>query len=336
MTGAQVLKASGRTGLNAEAPSMTSQHEVTDLLLKLAASEFAASEKQVAELPQPWPAIFIVEGCRVLDLQHVIHYMSSTPERGLSDFDFFLMLRGWNSFLHALLPRAELPQSGDVEGIPIVESTPALRQQIIAIIVALGKATLLRENAAMVRHGIASGEISDKTVRLRNTAAASDDHFLDRLEGEKLDEVFKSLSGKDAFDQVIENTRIENLDERIKSLVFPFRASRSTEMVGYHAEPDIDRHYFALVLKGCLDGISEAGLHPAAQFGKVSGDELGRIIFLITSFYLKHIRFTEVGKRTFPQVNYAMSLTIWKSKAEIHRISRCLHRDAEGYHSGGN
>jgi len=49
----------------------------------------------------------------------------------------------------------------------------------------------------------------------------------------------------------------------------------------------------------------------------MSGDELAQIILLITSFYLKHIRFVDVGKRTYPQVNYAMSLTIWKSKAEF-------------------
>jgi len=170
----------------------------------------------------------------VLDLHHVIHYMSGTPERGLSDFDFFLMLRGWNPFLHMLLPRAELPQSGGVEGVPVVESTPELRSQIIAILITLGRATLLRENAGMVRHGIASGEVSEKTICLRHTAAASDDHFLDRMEGEKLDEIVKSVSGKTVFDRAIESTKIDDLDERIKSLVFPFRSSQNTEMVGYH------------------------------------------------------------------------------------------------------
>jgi hypothetical protein len=88
-------------------------------------------------------------------------------------------------------------------------------------------------------------------------------------------------------------------------------------MIGYHAEEDIDYHFLALVTKETLDWRNEAGIHPDAKIDDVSGSDLTAIGLLLTSIYLKHIRFVDVGKRKVPDANYAMSLTIWKPRSEL-------------------
>lgn len=291
---------------------MKTRAELADELTALARKEFERQRQQVALLPEGSQTLLLLEGCRVMDFHHVVHMMSSTPERFLSEFDFMVMVRGWNPFVSLLLPYV-----GKLKGIPAAESTPEFRNVILSILLGLGSATLMRENADMLRHGMAECNIDGKDITFRMTDRCSIDHFLDRIEGDTLRRVEREMPGNDFFKEAIEKTAIPDLDERIRELVFPWHVSKTVTMTGYHADPDIDQHYFALVAQNTHDTIDDAGIHNDTVLGSITGHDLRGVVFAITSFYLKHIRFVDVAKRQYREINYAMSLTIWKPKDEL-------------------
>src|SRR5207248_1058925 len=105
-------------------------------------------------------------------------------------------------------------------------------------------------------------------------------------------------------------------DARMEALVFPWKTHRGT-MIGYRAEPDIDQYFLSHVIQNTVDWRNEAGIHPDARIGDVSGSDLVAIGLLLTSFCMKHIRFVDVAKKRVPSANYPMSLTIWTNKTEL-------------------
>jgi hypothetical protein len=193
-----------------------SRTEIAEYLASLANAEFERQRNEVATLPEGSQTALLVEGCRVLDYHHVVHFMSSTPEQFLSDFEFRVMVRGWNAFIAVLLPYA-----GKLKGIPSALSTPEFRQSILSILLSLGSATLMRENAEMVRHGMADCTIDGTVITFRMSDRCNLDHFLDRLEDEKLRRIEETMPGDGFFRDVIARTKVENLDERIRAIVFP-------------------------------------------------------------------------------------------------------------------
>jgi hypothetical protein len=222
------------------------------------------------------------------------------------------MTRGWNAFLALLLPYV-----GKLKGIPGVESTPEFRQSVLSIIMSLGSATLMRENAEMYRHGMAECVIDGDVITFRMSDRCSIDHFLDRIEADKLRRVEAAMPNENIFEEFIRRTAVENLDDKIRSLVYPWRLNEKVAMTGYDAAPDIDEHYFALVAETTREGIDEAGIHRDTALGSITGRELQLVVFLLTSFYLKHIRFVGVAKKAYPEINYPMSLTIWQPKETL-------------------
>jgi hypothetical protein len=128
---------------------MISRAEIANQLAALADAEFKRQEAEVADLPPGSQTVLLIEGCRVVDFHHVVHFMSKA-ERPLSDFDFAVMVRGWNAFVALLLPHV-----GTLRGIPSVESTSEFRRSVLSILMTLGSATIMRENAEMYRHGMA-------------------------------------------------------------------------------------------------------------------------------------------------------------------------------------
>jgi hypothetical protein len=52
---------------------------------------------------------------------------------------------------------------------------------------------------------------------------------------------------------------------------------------------------------------NEAGIHPDSMIAGVPGNDLAAIGLLLTSLYLKHIRFVDVGKRKMPEANYPIT-----------------------------
>lgn len=291
---------------------MNTRAKLADQLAALAKEEFERQRQRVALLPKGAHTLLLLEGCRVMDFHHVVHVMSSTPERFLSEFDFMVMVRGWNPFVGLLLPHV-----GKLKGIPAAESTPEFRNTVLSILLGLGSATLMRENADMLRHGMAECSIDGNVITFRMSERCSIDHFLDRIESDKLRRIESDMPGNDFFREAIARTTIRDLDERIRALVFPWKVSESVSMTGYHAEPDIDQHYFALVAENTHETIDDAGIHDDTVLGSITGHALRGVVFAITSFYLKHIRFVDVAKRHHPEINYAMSLTIWKPKDDL-------------------
>lgn len=88
-------------------------------------------------------------------------------------------------------------------------------------------------------------------------------------------------------------------------------------MVGYGAEPEIDNYFLSLVGENVLGWRDDAGIHPDARIGNVSGHSLTSVGMLLTSFYLKHIHFVDLGRKQYADINYPMSLTIWKLPSEL-------------------
>lgn len=108
---------------------MNTRAKLADQLAALAKEEFERQRQRVALLPKGAHTLLLLEGCRVMDFHHVVHVMSSPPERFLSEFDFMVMVRGWNPFVGLLLPHV-----GKLKGIPAAESTPEFRNTVLSIL----------------------------------------------------------------------------------------------------------------------------------------------------------------------------------------------------------
>jgi hypothetical protein len=59
---------------------MTTRGEIADQLAALADAEFKLQHKQVLDLPAGSQTVLLIEGCRVIDFHHVIHFISTKPE----------------------------------------------------------------------------------------------------------------------------------------------------------------------------------------------------------------------------------------------------------------
>jgi hypothetical protein len=161
----------------------------------------------------------------------------------------------------------------------------------------LGRASFLRENAEMLRHGMNECTLDGTTITFRMTDRCAIDHFLDRLEADKLKGIQDGMSTESVFKEAIRKTEIENLDERIRELVHPFRPRNDVTMVSYDSAPDIEQHYFALVAEDTRDSVDEAGIHDDTVLGNITGKDLRVVVFLITSFYLTHPPLPRIARR---------------------------------------
>lgn len=88
-------------------------------------------------------------------------------------------------------------------------------------------------------------------------------------------------------------------------------------MVGYRSTPALDEHYGGVTLPILTRLRDKAGFHPSARINGVRAADLSVITLLLTSARLKHIQFVASGKRLWPEVNFWMSLSVWKPKDEI-------------------
>jgi len=193
---------------------MRTSREIADWLAAIARAEFERQRGQVAELSPEAQTGLLVEACRVIDLHHVIHFMSNKSELGLSHFEFAIMLRGWNPLASLLLP-----YTGKLQGVPLSDSTPEVRERVLGILMNLGRVSLLRESAEVLRHGMAECTVDASTIRFRMSERCAIDHFLDRVEADKLRNLEDSMPGENIFKETVRKTNIENLDERIRELV---------------------------------------------------------------------------------------------------------------------
>lgn len=288
--------------------NVMTRSELADRLVSLAAAERDSVKSWIGELEFPHHIAWLVEACRVMDYYHVLQNLSKGSQKRLSQPDFEIMVRGWNPALGLLLPFA----SG-FRGIPAMESTPQSRGATLTLLHQLGRSVVLAETADMLRHGMVDGEVIDDRIVLRMSARTTLDHFLDRLEVTKLKRLERVIGRSSPYDDLLEKTKVSNLEDRMAALVFPWDSGFGT-MIGYNAELDIDNHYLARVLESTLDWQNEAGIHPDCQVRDVSGGDLIAVGMLMVSGHLKHIRLVDIGCRKIPEANLPMSLTIWKER----------------------
>jgi hypothetical protein len=252
-----------------------------------------------------------------MDYQHVLQVFSKNPANKMSIPDFDIMVRGWNPAMALLLPRV-----GSIHGIPLMESTTKSRNIAVTVLHRLGRFSLLKQVADMVLHGLADGAFADERIVVKLSKRTSIHHFLEVWDREKLEDVESAtrsdwtVADAGPLEDLVDRHKIDNLEARIEALVFPRETHRGT-MIGYRSEPDIENHFLSLVMKETLDWRNEAGIHPDTDIGGVPGSDVAAIGSLLTSLYLKHIRFVDVGKRKVPEANYPMSLTIWKPESDL-------------------
>lgn len=278
----------------------------------LADEELAKIDSEVSQLSPVAARGLLVEVIRAFDMRHVGQVLSNDIRHKISEPAFTAMSRGWNLALSLLLKPA-----GDMRGVPSRESTSESIRASTSFLIRLGHITLLYENAAMLRHGMAGAVEDGSLIRLRMSDRVATDHYLDRLEDSKVKNLHGGSSGHDP-EHGPNSAGREKIDRQMGELLFPFSpGSGKGLMVGYNAHPDVDDHFLSLVGSHVLQCRDEAGIHPDAEIGGIRGSELTSIYMLITSFYLKHIYFVDLAKKKHPSINYAMSLTIWKSPESL-------------------
>ena len=280
---------------------------LSETLSKLASRHLAAIRNRLDDFDDLLCTAILIEAARVIDYENVLVGSSEDESHHLPFPVFDVMCRGWNPLLHYVLPR--LPQIG---GIPIQESTSTTRSHARSILQGFGQYAILQKAADMSFHGFLEGNEIENGIRLKFTVGEDSDHFLDQLEAEALE---KALGGIESS-MTGEMLTADEVDELAASLVFPFETGRGT-MVGYDADPRLDAHFIELVGPRILEWRAEAGIHPNIDSDQLNGTDLAAVVMMLTSFYLKHIWIVGVGNKRLPDINYCMSLTIWKRPDEL-------------------
>jgi hypothetical protein len=106
------------------------------------------------------------------------------------------------------------------------------------------------------------------------------------------------------------------LRTQMAKLTFPWKTPKGV-MVGYTAAPEVDAYFMRAVADDVVNWRNEAGIHPNAQLNGCTGGVLTGIVQVLLSFYLKHIMFVEEALKHHPDINQHMSLTIWKTRADL-------------------
>lgn len=273
-------------------------------------------QDQVQALRAPGHIVLLVEICRALDFHHVRQILSADPNHHMPAPEFTTMVRGWNLALALLLPHAN-----GFKGVPFMDSTPHSIAAATAFLVRLGNITLLRESALMITHGMTDAEYDGDKIVLKGSGRMSTDHYLDRLDAERLRQLDQRIRSEAVTETIAARTADwTRIEPRMRHVLFPWKPKlerANGPMIGYGAEGDIDNYFLDLVAEDTLRFRDDAGIHPESQIGGVSSECLVGVFMLLTSIYLKHIHFVDLGKKQHPEINYPMSLTIWKLPSDL-------------------
>lgn len=280
---------------------------LSEMLAQMARSQLSAIHTRLDDFDAMLCTAILIEAARVIDYENVLIDSSEDESHHLPYPAFDVMSRGWNPLLHYALPR--LPKT---VGIPIQESTATTRSHARSLLHAFGKCAVLQKAADMALHGFLTGSETENGLSLKFMVSGDSDHFLDQLEGEALE---KALNG-DEQAQATGSLTAAEVDDLVATLVFPFETGRGT-MVGYDADPRLDGHFIQLIGQRALEWRAEAGIHPDVQGDELNGGDVAAVVMMLASFYLKHIWFVGVGSKRLSNINYCMSLTIWKRPNEL-------------------
>lgn len=284
--------------------------EIADRLDWLARQELDEVERFIGTVPPIECAVLLIEACRCLDHMHVVQKLSRKEEGKLSVHDFDIVVRGWNVLFGLLMQR-----KGEFNGVPLRESLPELRQALMGMLHFAGRYVLLNRTAEMVRHGMVSAMADGDKIELKLSDRTLSNHFHDQVDHGKFAELnAKVLRGYKAV--ATDADTAQHLRDVMGRLTFPWKTPQGV-MVGYSADPEIDAYFLDAVTQNTLQWRDDAGIHPCAELGGCSGGLLTTVVHVLMSFYTKHIMFVEEAIKLHPGVNQHMSLTIWKTRADL-------------------
>ena len=286
-----------------EAPALAAR------LNQLADEQEKIVKAEVAGFDAGWAAVTIIEAARVLDYEGVLQ-SSDDPLHRLAYPDFDLINRGWNLLLAELLPALRL-----AKGVAMQESTQNLRTAMRFLLRGFGIVALLRAAADMAYHGMLRQIDNPSRLELTMTVSQSSDHYLDQTENDALDSVMERIASE-ANTNTDGLMTAEDVRTMILSFIRPFDTGHG-RMVGYDADPALDAHFLAIVNDQILRWGNEAGMHPEANVDKIDIVRATAVIGLYTMVYFKHIHIVTLAVEKLKDVNFAMSLTHWKSAHDL-------------------
>ncbi|WP_341236214.1 hypothetical protein [uncultured Sulfitobacter sp.] len=291
---------------------MTEIKEVSERLNRLSEQELATFISLIEKMPDEEVAVFTIEACRALDYWLVHGTFSDDSRQKLSEQDLNIVMRGWNPLMSSVLKRI-----GKFHGIPLLGSTHQTIRAATSELHRLGRHILLRKTAELVGRGLACGKSTSEQISIWLNYAGDSDLFLDQIEDDRLLELSESVKqGPSWLDTALESHKIPNLQQALDAIVFRYETTRGT-LVGYKSTPEIDDHYGAVVLDHVLSCRDKSGFHPEARINGVSANDVTQVVHLLVSSRLKHLQLVAAGKRRWPDINYWMSLSVWKPKGEV-------------------
>lgn len=102
-----------------------------------------------------------------------------------------------------------LPHIGAGVGVPLQQSTQQSFNNATTLLHQLGRFVTLKQSADMVRHGMAVGAVTERSITLRMSDRVATDHFLDRLDAHRLDELDFKTPGRDPVQAFVDASRVD-------------------------------------------------------------------------------------------------------------------------------
>ena len=250
----------------------------------------------------------LVETCRTLDYIQVLQNLARPAGEYLPTVDFDLIVRGWNILFSLLLPRV-----GHFSGIPSTESTEETRHVVLNLLHACGRYAMLTDTAERMRHGMVQGRATNGGLELSLTPAIEADYFQDQVDRERVLDLKSQFSagGSQATSGVGPELRA-----KMAALVFPWALPRGT-MIGYTSPRDVDSAFLTFMADTVLEWRADAGIHPDAQLGPCSGADMVTTVHMLLGRAMAHIVYVQEARKRLPEINFAMSLCIWKTIPEL-------------------
>lgn len=276
--------------------------------------------------------IMFTEAVRAMDYAVLQSRAASANDKTIAQ-SLDLMYWGWNRAVAELFEPLEQPGA-----FPIMESTESSRRFVIGLMQEFGKVSLLRRLADMCERGIMEVVRNGDEFQLRMTEDAKA-QFADAAESDRFDAAkellpssgvgWKMASMRDAlrfpsmpgaymaFESAFVKRWIRHdIEELCKPLVRPWETGHSV-MVNYGARIEVDKHYMAQALALVTPWREEAGIHPDAKLGDITGADVAGVGAALVCLHVKHFGLVLVGKKLFNQVSVPQSLTIWGSRTEL-------------------
>lgn len=238
-----------------------------------------------------------------------------------------LMYWGWNRAVAELFGALDQPGA-----FPLMESTQESRGYAAALMQEFGKVSLLRRLADMSERVIMdiTRDGDEFQIRMSEDARAqfADATELDRLKaaetrlpasgaGWKMASMRNALRfpGMPGNYMAVATSPVKrwlrpDIEELIKPLVRPWDTGRGI-MVAYDARNEVDEHYMAEALALATPWREDAGIHPKAMLGSITGADIAAVGAALISLHAKHFGCVSVAKQLFSEVSLAQSLTIW-------------------------